>query len=239
MTYNATDSVLRRHYDQHLSIGGAELAGSTDEGMRMAGTNGNRASAVAGAGAAAGASANDSRVNRDAQRADSQRSTNADRDYAGSAEDGKAKSSGGLGFLKILIPVAILGLLAWGATKFMGKDAAMDSSSDTATSETSDLGGQFSEFFGSTTETLEGITDADSATAALPNLESAKSSLEGLTGMLSGADDSAKEAAAGALKTGMESLAPAVEKLQGDSGIWGVLEPILGPMMETLKGMMG
>jgi len=101
------------------------------------------------------------------------------------------------------------------------------------------VGDQIGGLFGSTTETLSGITDADSATAALPDLEAANEKLGGLSEMLSGADDSAKSAAAGAVESGMGTLGPVVEKLQGDSGIWGVLEPVVGPMMETLKGLGG
>ncbi len=234
MTYNATDSVLRRHYDQHLSSGGAELAGTNEEGMRMAGVAATAGSAAASVGRAT--SANDS-TTQDSRAGTHSRHT-ADHD---TADTTTSKTSGGLGFLKILIPVAILGLLAWGAMKFSGKDAAVDTGATTGavSGAVGDLGGQFGDFFGSTTETLSGITDADSATAALPKLEAAKGSLEGLTGMLSGADDSAKAAAASAVKDGMGSLGPVVDKLKGDSGIWGVLEPILAPMMEALKGMMG
>ena len=57
--------------------------------------------------------------------------------------------------------------------------------------------------------------------------------------MLSGADDAAKEAASGAVSSGMGVLGPVVEKLQGDSGIWDVLKPTMEPMMETLKGLGG
>ena len=93
--------------------------------------------------------------------------------------------------------------------------------------------------FGSTAETLGGITDAESATAALPQLEEAKSSLDGLGSMLSGADDTVKSAAGGVIGKGTETLSPMIEKLQGNEGAWSVIEPVVGPMMETLKGLGG
>ena len=116
-------------------------------------------------------------------------------------------------------------------------DAAGDAA-DAASGAVGELSGKFGDFFGSATESLEGITDADSATAALPDLEKAGESLGGLASMVSDGGDEAKSAVSGALTEGMGKLGPVVEKLQGDSGIWGVLEPVVGPMMETLKGMM-
>ncbi len=93
--------------------------------------------------------------------------------------------------------------------------------------------------FGSTTETLSGITDADSATAALPKLEEASGALDGLTGMLEGADDSAKSAVSAAAEQGMGALNPILEKLKGNEAIWSVIEPVVGPMLEKLQGLLG
>ena len=148
------------------------------------------------------------------------------------------------GFWKWLIPL-LIAALAWFGFKNLSKDDAMDagaeatsSAAGAASGAAGELSGKFGDFFGSTTEKLEGITDADSATAALPDLEKAGESLSGLGSMVADGGDSAKSAVSGALTDGMGKLGPVVEKLQGDSGIWGVLEPVVGPMMETLKGMM-
>ena len=93
--------------------------------------------------------------------------------------------------------------------------------------------------FGSATETLSGITDVDSATAALPKLEEAGGAIDGLTGLLSGADDGAKAGIASAVEKGMGGLTPVIEKLQGNESIWGVIGPVVEPMMEKLKGLGG
>ena len=147
------------------------------------------------------------------------------------------RKSGGI--WKWLLPIA-LAVLAWFGFKQLGnKEAMVDPGTEVASEASGAVSGQFGDFFGSTTETLNGVTDAESATAALPALESANESLGGLSEMLSGADDAGKAAATDAIKSGMDGLGPVVEKLQGDSGIWGVLEPVLGPMMETLKGLAG
>ena len=142
------------------------------------------------------------------------------------------------GIWKWLLPIA-LAVLAWFGFKQLGNKEAMVDPGAAVSETAGDIGGQIGDFFGSTTETLSGVTDAESATAALPALETAQESLGGLTGLLDGAGDSGKAAASDAIKSGMDGLGPVVEKLQGDSGIWGVLEPVVGPMMETLKGLGG
>ena len=158
----------------------------------------------------------------------------------GTADHMAPRKSGG--FWKWLIPL-LLAVLAWfGFKSLSDKDVDVSGAGTEATEAASaasgELSGKFGDFFGSTAGTLEGITDADSATAALPDLEKASESLGGLTSMVADGGDSAKSAVSGALGEGMDKLGPVVEKLQGDSGIWGVLEPVVGPMMEKLKGMM-
>ena len=158
----------------------------------------------------------------------------------GTADHMAPRKSGG--FWKWLIPL-LLAVLAWfGFKSLSDKDVDVSGAGTEATEAASaasgELSGKFGDFFGSTAGTLEGITDADSATAALPDLEKASESLGGLSSMVADGGDTAKSAVSGALGEGMDKLGPVVEKLQGDSGIWGVLEPVVGPMMETLKGMM-
>ena len=161
----------------------------------------------------------------------------------GTADYAEPRKSGGI--WKWLIPI-LLAVLAWfGFKSLSNKDVDVSGAGTEATEAAGaasgavgELSGKFGDFFGSTTSTLEGITDADSATAALPDLEKAGESLGGLSTMVADGGDGAKSAVSGALTEGMDKLGPVVEKLQGDSGIWGVLEPVVGPMMETLKGML-
>ena len=167
--------------------------------------------------------------------------TDTARTTATSSADHMAPRKSG-GFWKWLIPL-LLAVLAWfGFKSLSDKDVDVSGAGTEATEAASaasgELSGKFGDFFGSTAGTLEGITDADSATAALPDLEKASESLGGLSSMVADGGDTAKSAVSGALGEGMDKLGPVVEKLQGDSGIWGVLEPVVGPMMETLKGMM-
>ena len=136
MSYPITDSVLRRHYEQHLSVGGAELARvSLDEatGAAYSSTSGSQ-TAARDAGTYSAANDNQSHA---VAGTDSRMSANNETHTAG-------KSSGPLGFLKILIPLVIVGLLGWFAMKFMGKDAAVENATqgEVTTGDVSAVGDQ-------------------------------------------------------------------------------------------------
>jgi len=235
-----------RAVDRGVDAAGNKVGGAVDSTRSAAGNATRSASNTA-------RSATDSRPTGSA----ASRSTTT-----GTTDHVAPRKSGG--FWKWLIPL-LLAVLAWFGFKSLGTkdvdvsgaateatdaassaagdaaDAASDAAgdaADAASGAVGELSGKFGDFFGSATESLEGITDADSATAALPDLEKAGESLGGLASMVSDGGDEAKSAVSGALTEGMGKLGPVVEKLQGDSGIWGVLEPVVGPMMETLKGMM-
>lgn len=93
MNYPITDSVLRRHYQQHLSAGGAELEGVTlDDNAGYDSTTSSTNSAVGQA------------------RTPANESMSAATSAASDATD---SASGSMGFLKILLPVVIVALLAW------------------------------------------------------------------------------------------------------------------------------
>ena len=229
MTYNATDSVLRRHYDQHLSNGGAELAGTNEEGLRMAGV-----AATAGGAAAAtmgsASSANDGTTRSSA--------TGNGSGYNGASTDttSSSKTSGGgaFRFLKILIPVAIIGALGWAAMKFTGKDTEMPSvevpTAEIPSIEMPDMPGlpegmsdELGSAFSGASSALGGITDVDSAKAALP-------ALDGLTGVM----DKVPEAARGPLSGMVGNLTPLLEKASAIPGVGDVLAPVA----EKLQGFM-
>jgi uncharacterized phage infection (PIP) family protein YhgE len=118
------------------------------------------------------------------------------------------------------------------------KDAAANAAA-TASDAVADLGGKVTDLFGSASETLSGITDVESAKAALPKLEEASGTLDGLTGMLSGAGDDAKSAVATAAEKGMGALTPILEKLQSNESIWAVIGPVIEPLLEKLKALLG
>jgi len=178
-------------------------------------------------------------------------------------------ASGGSSMFRWLLPIAGLAAIAWLALKFLGgggvgdaTDAVGDATkgaADTISSTASDvtstatdalgdaaggidiggLGDNLTGMFGEATETLGGITDADSATAALPALEGMGSKVTELSGMM----DKVPEAARGPLNSivggGVDKLQPLVEKVSAIPGVGSIISPIIGPIMETLSGMGG
>jgi len=223
MNYPITDSVLRRHYQQHLSAGGAELAGvSLTDDAQGGGPYGrdDHRGAIENRGAGVG---------------------------SGHTTDHDSSSkSGSLGFLKILIPLLILGLLGWFAMKFMGKDAAVDTDGGSTATETtaavndaSAVGDQLTGFFSDTTESLNGISDVDSANAAVPTLTSLGENLDGIGGSIDGVPEAARGPLTKIISDGSGSLGPIADKLYAIPGVEGIIKPVLGPMMEKLQALGG
>ncbi len=102
-----------------------------------------------------------------------------------------------------------------------------------------ELSGGINDVFGSATDTFSGITDADSATAAIPALEEVSGKLGGLNDVMTRLPDAAKGPLQSIVSGGMGSLQPIVDKVMGLPGIGPILEPIVGPLLETLGGMAG
>lgn len=101
------------------------------------------------------------------------------------------------------------------------------------------LTGQLNGAFGSATEALGGITDADSATAALPKLTEAGEGLTNFGNVFKRLPDAAKGPLSGMLENGMGAIGPLLEKAQAIPGVGSILEPVIGPIMATLEGLTG
>jgi hypothetical protein len=86
---------------------------------------------------------------------------------------------------------------------------------------------------------LQGITDANSAQAALPKLEAAKSQIDrvsNLTGQLSGDQ---KKALAGVVATALPMINQLTDKVMGIPGVGEVLKPTIDPMKNKLAELSG
>ena len=235
-----TDSVLKRHHDQHVSVGGTPVEGSfdrkaNDAAVAASAKVGNAASSAASAATAAGSSVAGA---------------------ASHAADATAQKSGG--FLRWLVPLAILAALAWAAFNFLmpgAKDAATDAAANvsdgaaavTATAtdaaagaadmmDPSAVGDQVSGLFTSATDTLSGITDADSATAALPALGELGTKVDSVSGMLDKLPEAARGPIASIVSGGMGSLQPIIDKVSALPGVGDIITPVIGPIMEKLSG---
>lgn len=235
MAYPITDSVLRRHYEQHLSTGGAELGG-----VALTNEDGYRTSSATGGGSAAYSAANDHSSASRSGNSQTDRHT-ADQPTR-QTTDGRPSnaSSGPMGFLKVIIPLLIVGLLGWFAMKFMGnKEAAVDTATQSEVSDVSAVGDQLSGFFTDATDSLNGVTDADSATAAVPTLTSLGDKLGGISESVAGVSEDARGPLTDIVTEGTGGLSSIIEKLYAIPGVEGILKPVLGPIMEKLGGMAG
>lgn len=259
MAYPITDSVQRRHYDQHLSSGGepqADVSMNEADYTMALGAAGSDYAAVNQQNSVSGVGTQASHTTHTTADASVASSTTHTANTAYSEADGGtvdgSPHKGGSGFLKVLIPLIGLLLLGWLGLKMLGgkteeTDAAATATDTAAAASTAAadgvsadaIGGEVTGFFSDATESLNGISDAESANAALPKLKELGGNLDGIKGNLDKVPEAARGPVAGIIGKGMESFSPIVEKVLALPGVGDVLKPVLEPMLETLKGMAG
>lgn len=93
--------------------------------------------------------------------------------------------------------------------------------------------------FSSATDSLSGITDVDSATAALPAIEEVTGKLGGLSDVITRLPDAAKGPIGGIVETGLATLQPLIEKVSAIPGVGSIIEPVITPLMAMLEGLKG
>jgi hypothetical protein len=176
-----------------------------------------------------------------------------------------AAASGG-GLMKWLLPLAAVVVLGWLGMKFLGNEAATDAV-DSATGVASEASSAVSAVsaealqaaqdampagvdlskitnslegvFGSTTDALTGITDVQSARAALPAIETASSTLGGLNDVITRLPDAAKGPVGAIVNNGLAALQPLIAKVTAIPGVGDLVQPVVGPMLEMLRGLAG
>lgn len=97
-----------------------------------------------------------------------------------------------------------------------------------------DVGGGLTSMFGDMGETLTGITDVESAKAAIPALEEMSTNLDSLTGL---ADQLPADAVGGVsemVSTGLSGLDGVMEQLKAIPGVGELIEPIIATIKEKL-----
>ncbi len=170
---------------------------------------------------------------------------------ADSAVDGvgNAAASGG-GFLKKFLPVAILVGLALVAWNFLKGDKTVDTSAmtDTASStvdaakgampsidiDGTDVGAEFGGIFSSATDAITGITDVDSAKAAIPALNDITGKVDGLSGLWDKIPEAGRGQLGGMISENAGTLTSALDKVQEIPGVGGIIGPVVGPLLEKL-----
>ncbi|MGI9293582.1 MAG: DUF937 domain-containing protein [Pseudomonadales bacterium] len=143
-----------------------------------------------------------------------------------------------------LLPLLAVVVVGWLALKmFGGGDEAADAGSvqlpDASSVAGMDVGKQIGDVLGSATNTLSGITDVESAQAALPDINAMTSKLDGMTGMLDQLPEGARESVSGAARNGLGQLQPVIDKVMEIPGVGPVLRPAVEGLMEKLAIISG
>ena len=167
--------------------------------------------------------------------------TDAASDAAGGVKDA---AEGGASWIKKLIPIAILAALAFLALKYFGGKApeAPDVSTAAPAAVTSMVEGggvtdQLKGMFGSVQTSLGGITDVESAKAAIPQLTDFSGKLDGVTAMADKLPEAAKPMFNTVVQGGMGQLQPMLDKVMAIPGVESVLGGVIGPLKEKLAAL--
>jgi len=97
------------------------------------------------------------------------------------------------------------------------------------------LSRQVGNTIGSTQRILEGVTDSESATAAVPKLEAINDSLSSLSQAIPDIPDVAKAPMANLVGQGVTRIQPLVDKTSQTEGVGEILNPVLGKLMNTFS----
>ena len=156
---------------------------------------------------------------------------------------GETASTGMSWIKKLLIPLVLAVLAFFGWKQFGG--SAPDTSGVTGAASSAmdkvsgmaggDMAANITSMFGSATESLEGITDVESAKAAVPALTDFSGKIDGVASMADKLPDAAKPILAGAL----EKLMPLLDKVMAIPGVGAVLGGVIEPLKEKLTGLAG
>lgn len=146
----------------------------------------------------------------------------------------------GTNWLMWLIPLLILAAALW---YFLGNRSHVATDATTAPAATSltidgvDIGAQVTSVFDGLKTTLGGITDAASAQAALPKLQEAVKTVDGMSGVI-GKLSAAQKTAFGALITAaLPVLKELVGKVVAIPGVGDVVKPTLDDLVGKIEAM--
>jgi hypothetical protein len=158
---------------------------------------------------------------------------------AATAAQATAKSGGSK--LPLIIGIAVAALAAW---YFFGRGGAPEVDlSNVAGQEIMvgdvDVASEFGNLTGSLKDTFAGITDADSAQAAVPQLQELAGKFTGLSESTEGLSGAAKTGFQGIVSTALESIRPMIEGAIESSGAGAILQPIADQIIAALEGMAG
>ena len=150
-------------------------------------------------------------------------------------------ASGGGGFLRKFLPIAAIDAIALFGLKLCTRGApeVPDVSANIPAVEIGDVnvGDEIGSIFSGATSAVSGITDADSATAAVPALEDVSGKVDGLAGMWDKIPEAGRGPMSGLIGDNVGKLQPLIEKANELPGVGAIIGPVVGPLMEKLQGM--
>ena len=95
----------------------------------------------------------------------------------------------------------------------------------------------FTGYFKSIDGALDGITDVDTAKAAVPNLEKLAGQFDDLTGLFKKLPDAGRTGLLGLLEGGEKTLQEKAEKVVGIPGVGELIKPLLDGLLEKLAAL--
>ena len=98
----------------------------------------------------------------------------------------------------------------------------------------SDMLKSVTETFAKATSTFKGVTDADSATAALPDIDKLTESFGGFSEMFGKLPDVAKTAVIGVFTSALGDLKPILDKVLAIPGVESILKPAIDAMLAKI-----
>lgn len=157
-------------------------------------------------------------------------------------------ASGGMGWLKYAIPVALIALAAWYIMGHRGNDdATMTKPTATITAAAPaapavavmvgdvDVSKTLTGALGDLTASLGGVTDVATAQTALPKLQIAGASITNVLGVLDKFTPEQKAAVAGLVNNGLPAITAAALKVEGIAGAGDLLKPLIDAVVTNLS----
>jgi hypothetical protein len=142
-----------------------------------------------------------------------------------------------------VIPLALIVGLIWYLTGNRTDQVTQQLSPPVATTAQNvvvggvDIGKQLDDSVGSVRAALQGVTDAASATAAIPKLQEATTQMDKISGMLGLLSADQRKIVAGLVESATATLNQALDKVQAIPGVKDVLEPAIGPLKAKLADL--
>jgi hypothetical protein len=134
-----------------------------------------------------------------------------------------------------LLPLAlVIGGLLFAYNFFMKGGADKVDVTKDVVSGNMDVGKELTGVMGSVTDSLGGITDVESAKAALPQLDETTGKLGGLVGLMDKLPEAAKGPVSEIVSSGLPQIQGIIDKISAIPGVGPIIKPAVDGLMEKL-----